>query len=79
MPLPSPSAARQSCARARTASDGVHSAGLRHAAPKGLYVAPVPDEPLVWTGVLFVRKGRQAGIASPAPLLPEGSTSDLTM
>jgi hypothetical protein len=30
---------------------------LKHASPRGLYVAPVPEEPLLWTGVLFVRKG----------------------
>jgi hypothetical protein len=33
---------------------------LKHASPKGVYVAPVPDEPLLWTGVLFVRKGKEA-------------------
>jgi len=35
-------------------------ASLKHASPKGVYVAPVPDEPLLWTGVLFVRKGPYA-------------------
>lgn len=34
-----------------------YSASLKHASPKGLYVAPVPEQPLLWTGVLFVRKG----------------------
>ncbi|EME83445.1 uncharacterized protein MYCFIDRAFT_136888, partial [Pseudocercospora fijiensis CIRAD86] len=33
---------------------------LKHACPKGVYVAPVPDEPLLWAGVLFVRKGPYA-------------------
>ncbi|KAM0718527.1 hypothetical protein Q7P37_005597 [Cladosporium fusiforme] len=35
-------------------------ASLKHANLKGLYVAPVPEEPLLWTGVLFVRKGPYA-------------------
>ncbi|SMQ45302.1 unnamed protein product [Zymoseptoria tritici ST99CH_3D7] len=33
---------------------------LKHACPKGIYVAPLPEEPLTWTGVLFVRKGPYA-------------------
>ncbi|KXS99255.1 hypothetical protein AC578_6186 [Pseudocercospora eumusae] len=33
---------------------------LKHACPKGVYVAPVPDEPLLWAGILFVRKGPYA-------------------
>ncbi|KAI5356566.1 Putative ubiquitin-conjugating enzyme E2, ubiquitin-conjugating enzyme/RWD [Septoria linicola] len=33
---------------------------VKHACPKGIYVAPVPEEPLLWTGVLFVRKGPYA-------------------
>ncbi|TKA70983.1 hypothetical protein B0A55_08033 [Friedmanniomyces simplex] len=33
---------------------------VKHACPKGIYVAPVPDEPLQWTGVLFPRKGPYA-------------------
>lgn len=37
----------------------VDYATLKHACPKGVYVAPVPDHPLLWTGVLFVRKGEQ--------------------
>ena len=32
----------------------------RGACPKGVYVAPVPDQPARWTGVLFVRKGERA-------------------
>ena len=40
---------------------------LGNAAPKGVYVAPLPSEPLVWTGVLFVRKGKSVG-----PALPRG-------
>ncbi|KAK4503713.1 hypothetical protein PRZ48_004628 [Zasmidium cellare] len=35
----------------------VDYAALKHACPKGVYVAPVPDHPVLWTGVLFVRKG----------------------
>ncbi|KAF2211840.1 hypothetical protein CERZMDRAFT_98273 [Cercospora zeae-maydis SCOH1-5] len=35
-------------------------ASLRHACPHGVYVAPIPEEPLLWTGVLFVRKGPYA-------------------
>ncbi|KAK1063561.1 hypothetical protein LTR33_012265 [Friedmanniomyces endolithicus] len=35
-------------------------AALKHACPKGIYVAPVPDEPLKWTGVLLPRKGPYA-------------------
>ncbi|EME46124.1 hypothetical protein DOTSEDRAFT_148087 [Dothistroma septosporum NZE10] len=38
----------------------VDFASLKHACPKGIYVAPVPDEPLIWKGVLFVRKGPYA-------------------
>ncbi|GIZ42611.1 hypothetical protein CKM354_000587100 [Cercospora kikuchii] len=38
----------------------VDFASLRHACPKGVYVAPIPEEPLLWTGVLFVRKGPYA-------------------
>ncbi|CAK3765554.1 Hypothetical predicted protein [Lecanosticta acicola] len=38
----------------------VDFASLKHACPKGIYVAPLPDEPLLWTGVLFVRKGPYA-------------------
>ena len=41
------------------ADDG-SSGSLKHACPKGIYVAPVPEEPLLWTGVLFVRKGEKA-------------------
>lgn len=37
----------------------VDYATLKHACPKGAYVAPVPDHPLLWTGVLFVRQGKQ--------------------
>ncbi|KAK5175658.1 uncharacterized protein LTR77_000797 [Saxophila tyrrhenica] len=39
-------------------------ASLKHAFPKGIYVAPLPDDPLIWAGLLFVRKGR-----SPYPIL----------
>ncbi|KAL1586333.1 hypothetical protein WHR41_05419 [Cladosporium halotolerans] len=35
-------------------------ASLKHANLKGLYVSPVPDEPLQWTAVLSVRKGPYA-------------------
>ena len=38
-------------------ADRFGSAALKHACPKGIYVAPLPDEPLLWTGVMFVRKG----------------------
>lgn len=41
-----------------TADDRCGSGSLRHACPKGVYVAPVPDEPLLWSGTLFVRKGK---------------------
>lgn len=34
------------------------SLSLKHACPKGLYLAPVPGEPNLWEGVLFVRAGR---------------------
>jgi hypothetical protein len=34
------------------------SASLSHACPKGIYVAPLPSNPLAWSGVLFVRKGK---------------------
>ncbi|KAF2718276.1 hypothetical protein K431DRAFT_322534 [Polychaeton citri CBS 116435] len=40
--------------RQRLAAD---FASLKYACPQGLYVAPVPDEPLLWTGVLFVSRG----------------------
>lgn len=36
------------------------SGSLKHACSKGVYVAPIPDEPLLWAGVLFVRKGEKA-------------------
>ncbi|KAE8324210.1 hypothetical protein BDV39DRAFT_180752 [Aspergillus sergii] len=32
-------------------------ASLNHAAPPGLYVSPAPNDPTLWTGVLFVRTG----------------------
>ncbi|KAH9825750.1 Protein crossbronx, partial [Teratosphaeria destructans] len=35
-------------------------AALKTACPKGVYVAPDPDEPLTWTGVLFPRRGPYA-------------------
>ncbi|WPH00231.1 Hypothetical protein R9X50_00305400 [Acrodontium crateriforme] len=35
-------------------------ATLKFACPKGVYVAPTPDEPLQWSGVLFLRKGPYA-------------------
>ncbi|KAE8377805.1 hypothetical protein BDV26DRAFT_203069 [Aspergillus bertholletiae] len=35
-------------------------ASLNHAAPPGLYVSPVPNDPTLWTGVLFVRSGPYA-------------------
>jgi hypothetical protein len=47
---------------------------LKHASPKGVYVAPVPEEPLLWTGVLFVRKGKARmatlGVLSSIPSNP---------
>nr|POF14253.1 protein crossbronx [Quercus suber] len=40
-------------------ADSKHpSASLKHACPKGIYVAPDPERSLQWIGVLFVRKGR---------------------
>ncbi|KAF2767813.1 hypothetical protein EJ03DRAFT_140558 [Teratosphaeria nubilosa] len=36
-------------------------AALKTSCPKGVYVAPDPDEPLTWAGVLFPRKGPYAG------------------
>ncbi|KXL51049.1 MAG: hypothetical protein FE78DRAFT_74806 [Acidomyces sp. 'richmondensis'] len=38
----------------------VEFAALKYACPKGIYVAPLPDEPLTWTGVFFPRKGPYA-------------------
>ncbi|KAK4891899.1 hypothetical protein LTR27_009598 [Elasticomyces elasticus] len=38
----------------------IEFAALKHACPKGVYIAPVPEEPLRWTGVLFPRKGPYA-------------------
>ncbi|KAB8214037.1 hypothetical protein BDV33DRAFT_183508 [Aspergillus novoparasiticus] len=35
-------------------------ASLNHAAPPGLYVSPAPNDPTLWTGVLFVRTGPYA-------------------
>ncbi|KAL2267645.1 hypothetical protein VTJ83DRAFT_4922 [Remersonia thermophila] len=35
-------------------------AGLKQACPKGVYVAPTPGDPSLWTGVLFVQKGPYA-------------------
>ncbi|KAL1842879.1 hypothetical protein VTJ49DRAFT_3896 [Mycothermus thermophilus] len=35
-------------------------AGLKQACPRGVYVAPTPGDPSLWTGVLFVQKGPYA-------------------
>lgn len=51
----------RSCLGAHSTADGGNSGSLKHACPKGIYVAPVPEEPLLWTGVLFVRKGEKKG------------------
>ncbi|KAE8148274.1 ubiquitin-conjugating enzyme/RWD-like protein [Aspergillus avenaceus] len=35
-------------------------ASLNHAAPPGLYMNPVPNDPTLWIGILFVRSGPYA-------------------
>ena len=45
------------CARSSLFANRHRSAALKHACPKGVYVAPVPANPLLWVGVIFVRKG----------------------
>ncbi|KAK3067995.1 hypothetical protein LTR53_014767 [Teratosphaeriaceae sp. CCFEE 6253] len=39
----------------------VDFASLKHAKLKGVYIAPAPDNPRAWSGVLFPRKGPYAG------------------
>ncbi|KAK3113446.1 hypothetical protein LTR53_009252 [Teratosphaeriaceae sp. CCFEE 6253] len=39
----------------------VDFASLKHAKLQGVYIAPVPDNPRAWFGVLFPRKGPYAG------------------
>ena len=42
------------------------SASLKSACPKGIYLTPVPDEPLTWAGVLFLRKGTLCRVGCPS-------------
>ena len=47
------------------------SATLKFACPKGVYVAPNPDEPLQWSGILFLRKGEHDPVTTlPRPCVP---------
>lgn len=34
-----------------------HSAGLKRSCPPGVFVSLTPGDPLLWSGVIFVRKG----------------------
>jgi hypothetical protein len=42
------------------------SAGLKHACPEGIFISLTPDDPALWAGVLFVRKGLQDSAALPS-------------
>jgi hypothetical protein len=35
----------------------ISSASLNHAAPPGVYVSVAPNDPTLWTAVIFVRSG----------------------
>ncbi|OQO10183.1 hypothetical protein B0A48_04540 [Cryoendolithus antarcticus] len=45
---------------AAVAYTSLESASIKHVCPRGVYVAPLPEDALQWTGVLFVRKGPYA-------------------
>lgn len=45
------------CANAYTKSHA-HSAGLKQACPNGVFVSLTPGDPSLWSGVIFVRKGK---------------------
>lgn len=34
-----------------------HSAGLKQACPEGVFVSLTPGDPMLWSGVMFVRHG----------------------
>jgi len=42
----------------RHEADLADSGALKHASPKGIYIAPVPDRTQLWTGVMYIRKGK---------------------